>query len=513
MARRRTNMRKIKKVIELYCNTSLSNRDIERASQLPSSTVNDYIKRFKDSKLTFVELSDLNESEVYQKLFSEPVKQRGKIKPDFAKINRELRKKNITRQLLWEEYKEQYPEGMGYTQFCYHLSEWQKKLNVSMRQIHKAGEKLFVDYSGLKGEITDRMSGKKTSVDIFVATLGASGYTYAEASANQRLESFMDSHVNAFEFFEGVPQILIPDNLKSAVTKAHRYDPQINGSYQDMAEHYNTVVIPARPYSPKDKSKVELAIKLVQRWILAKIRNEIFFTVEDLNKRIRELLDYYNGKKIKKLGKSRKELFLELDKPALAALPAGRYEFKNVRWRRVNLDYHIEVEGSYYSVPHQLTGKEVLAKYNQRVVEISYNNNIISLHPRLCDGNQASTNKEHMPDSHRRYAQVSPSSLIEQAKAIGPETGRLIHKIISEDKHPEKGYRSAYGILRAARKHKNDKEVELACAKMLALDIKRVFHFESILKRKTWQSAEDEKILLPQINPGSENIRGNGYYH
>ena len=506
-------MRKIKKVIELYCNTSLSNRDIQRASQLPSSTVNDYIKRFKDSKLTFVELPDLNESEVYQRLFSEPVIKRGKIKPDFAKINCELRKKHITRQLLWEEYKEQYPEGMGYTQFCYHLSEWQKNLNVSMRQIHKAGEKLFVDYSGLKGEITDRKSGIKTLVDIFVATLGASGYTYAEASVNQRLDSFIDSHVNTFEFIEGVTQIVVPDNLKSAVTKAHRYDPQINGSYQDMADHYNTVIIPARPYSPKDKSKVELAVKLVQRWILAKIRNEIFFTVAELNKRIRELLDYYNGKKIKKLGKSRKELFLELDKPALAALPINRYEFKNVRWRRVNPDYHIEVEGSYYSVPYQLTGKEVLAKYNQRVVEISYNNKIIAFHPRLCGDNQVSTNKEHMPDSHRRYAEVSPSSLIEKAKAIGPQTGRLIHKIISEDKHPEKGYRSAYGILKTARKHKNDKEVELASAKMLAFDIKRVFHFESILKRKTWQIGEDETLLLPEINPGSENIRGNGYYH
>ena len=505
-------MRKIKKVIELYCNTSLSNRDIERASQLPSSTVNDYIKRFKNSTLTLSELSDLNESEVYQKLFSEPAKPRGKIKPDFARINRELRKKNITRQLLWEEYKEQYPEGMGYTQYCYHLSEWQKKLNVSMRQIHKAGEKLFVDYSGLKGEITDRMSGHKTLVDIFVATLGTSGYTYAEASANQRLESFIDSHVNTFEFIEGVTQILVPDNLKSAVSKAHRYDPLINASYQDMAEHYNTVVIPARPYSPKDKSKVELAIKLVQRWILAKIRNEIFFTVAELNKRIRELLDYYNGKKIKKLAKSRKELFLELDKPALAALPINRYEFKNVRWRRVNLDYHIEIEGSYYSVPYQLTGKEVLAKYNQRVIEVSYNNKIIALHPRLATG-QASTTKEHMPDSHRRYAQVSPSSLIEQARAIGPLSGRLIEKIISEDKHPEKGYRSAYGILKVARKHKNDQEVELASAKMLAFDIKRVFHFESILKRKTWQTSDDETLLLPEINPGSENIRGNGYYH
>ena len=516
MARRRIKMNKIRKVIELNSKTSLSIRDIERATQLPSSTVNDYLKRFKKSEISLEQLSELSESEIYQKLFPGQQKKRGKIKPDFAKINRELRKKHITRQLLWEEYKEQYPEGMGYTQFCYHLSQWQKKLNISMRQIHKAGEKLFIDYSGLKGEITDRRTGKKRTVDIFVATLGASGYTYAEASENQKLESFIDSNINAFEFFEGISEMLVPDNLKSGVTKAHRYDPQINAGYQDMADYYDTVVIPARPYSPKDKSKVELAVKLVQRWILAKIRNEIFFSIAELNKRIRELLDYYNEKKIKKLGKSRKELFLELDKPALSALPKERYEFKNIRRRRVNVDYHIQVEGSYYSVPYQLTGKEVLVKYNRRIVEILYNNKIIAVHARLSETNQtgqASTNKEHRPASHRRYAEVSPSSLIEQAQAIGPQTGRLIRKIINEDKHPEKGYRSAYGILKAARKHKNDKEVELTAAKMLALNIKRVFHFESILKRKTWQTAEDENTILPEISSVSENIRGNEYYH
>jgi transposase len=506
-------MNKIAKVLELHSNTSLSIRAIERAVRLPGSTVNDYIRRFGESDLSYARLSDLNESEIYQKLFPGNSVQRGKIKPDFAKINRALRKKHITRQLLWEEYKEQNPEGFGYTQFCYHLKRWQKKLTVSMRQIHKAGEKLFIDYSGLQGEITDRKTGEKRKVEIFVATLGASGYTYAEASESQKLESFLDSHVNAFEFFEGVTEIIVPDNLKSAVTKAHRYDPQINAGYQDMADHYNTVVIPARPYRPKDKSKVELAVKLVQRWILARIRNEIFFSIEELNTRIRGLLDYYNGKIIKALGKSRKELFYELDKPVLKALPQHRYEFKNVRWRRVNVDYHIEIEGSYYSVPYQLAGKEVIARYNRRIVDISFNNKSIALHPRLSEVNQASTAKEHMPASHRRYAGTSPSALIKQAEAIGPETGRLIHKIISEDKHPEKGYRSAYGILRAARKHKNDRETEAAAAKMLALDIKRVFHFESILKRKTWQTAEDENILLPQVNSASENIRGNGYYH
>ncbi|MHB2148132.1 IS21 family transposase [Calditrichota bacterium LG25] len=506
-------MNKIRKVIDLYWNSSLSSRAIQRAIGLPSSTVSDYIKRFKETGLSFEQLSSLNDSQIYQRLFPEAQKKRGKIKPDFAKVNRELRKKNVTRQLLWEEYKHQYPEGMGYSQFCYHLKEWQKKLNISMRQTHKAGEKLFIDYSGLKGEITDRKSGQKRKVDIFVATLGASGYTYAEASEDQKLDSFIESHVKAFEFFEGVPDILVPDNLKSGVIKAHRYDPQINASYQDMADHYAVVVIPARPYSPKDKSKVELAVKLVQRWILAKIRNEIFFSVEELNQRIRGLLDYYNGKKIKKLGKSREALFLEIDKPALKALPSHRYEFRHVHCRRVNLDYHIEIENSYYSVPYQLAGKEVLVKYNRRSVQIFYSNKLIAVHARLSEVHQASTNKEHMPEAHRRYSEVSPSALIAQAKAIGPHTGRLINKIITEDKHPEKGYRSAYGILRAARQHKNDQEVELTSAKMLALNIKRVFHFETILKRKTWQSAEDEKALTPSIDGNSDNIRGSGYYH
>ncbi len=506
-------MERIKKVLELKNKCSLSIREIERATRLPRSTVNDYIKRFKESGIVYSDLSELNDSEIYQKLFPSPKQSVIKIKPDFAKINKELKKKHITRQLLWGEYKEQYPQGIGYTQFCYHLNEWQKKLNVSMRQIHKAGEKLFIDYSGLKGEITNCKTGEKSLVDIFVATLGASSYTYAEASMNQKLESFIMSNIRAFEYFGGVTQILVPDNLKAAVTKAHRYHPQINTSYEDMAEHYNTIVIPARPYSPKDKSKVELAVKLVQRWILAKIRNEIFYSIEELNIRIRELLKYYNNRKIKHIDKSRKELYQELDKPSLKALPITRYEFKNVCWRRVNIDYHIEIANSYYSVPYQLATKEVLAKYNSSIVSIYYNNKNIATHLRLTQTNQLSTNKAHMPSSHRRYAETSPSALIERAKSIGNKTACLIHKILSDSNHPEKGYRSAYGILRAAQKHKNNEEVELACAKMLSLDIKRIFHFESILKRKSWQITVEDDLPIPSIVNKSANIRGNEYYN
>lgn len=505
-------MRHIKKVIDLSSTTLLSVRDIEKVTGLPRSTVNDYLRRFKDSGLSSEHLAELSESQIYRKLFQEPVRYRGKAKPDFCYIHNELKRPHVTRQLLWEEYKEQHPDGFGYTQFCYHLAEWAKKLSLSMRQIHRAGEKLFIDYSGLKGKITDPLSGAVEEVDIFVSTHGASSYTYAEASANQQLASFITSHINAFEYYEGVPQILVPDNLKSAVTKADRYDALINESYQDMAEHYNTVVIPARPYKPQDKSKVELAVKLVQRWILAKIRNEVFYSIEALNKRIRECLEYYNHKTIRTLGKSRYELFLELDKPALQALPEVRYEFKEFKYVRVEMDYHITLADAFYSVPYQLKGKEVQTRFNQTTVDVYFNNRLVAVHPRLTKKGQVSTLKEHLPEAHRQYAFQSPSALIDQALDIGPETARLIKTILEEDKHPEKSYRRAFGLLRAARKHNNHKESELASAKMLSLNIKRVFHFESILKRKVWD-LPDNDILFPPLTAADENVRGSDYYN
>jgi len=506
-------MRYIKKIIKLHTTASLSTRDISRVVRLPKSTVTDYISRFKSSALSEEELNALNDSQIYQKLFSQPPRLRGKVRPDFAYIHNELKKKGVTRQLLWEEYREKHSEGMGYTQFCYHYGQWVKQLNVSMRQVHKGGEKLFIDYSGLKGKISDPESGEVCEVEIFVCTLGASGYTFAEAAPNQKLHTFIDSHINAFDYFEGTPQILVPDNLKSAVTKADRYDPQINETYQDMADHYGCVVIPARSYKPKDKSVVELAVKLVQRWILARIRNEVFLSIESLNQRIRELLIAYNHKKIRKLGKSRYELFIELDKPALKGLPIRHYEWKCFKYTGVNADYHIQVEGAFYSLPYQLNGKEVLARYDLRSVEILYNNKVVALHARLFEKGRYSTQPAHMPPSHQRYALLSPSVLINAAMDIGPYTGDLIRKVIEEDKHPQKGCRCAYGILRAARAHKNDQEVELASARMLQMGIKRLLHFESILRRKAWNLKEGEEILLPEVDGDCDHLRGGSYYH
>jgi transposase len=506
-------MRHIKKVLKLSATQALSVRDIEKVTGLPRSTVNDYIKRFSISDLTTKQLEELNEAQIYRKLFSEPARTKGKVRPDFSYIYNELKQPHVTRQLLWEEYKEKHPDGFGYTQFCYHLAEWTKTLNISMRQIHRGGEKLFIDYSGLKATITDPRSGATKEVEVFVCTLGASGYTYAEASPDQKLASFIGSHIKAFAFYEGVTRILVPDNLKAAVTKADRYDPVINESYQDMADHYHTVVIPARPYKPQDKSKVELAVKLVQRWILARIRKEVFFSIEELNVRLRECLEYYNHKVIRSLGKSRHALYLELDKPALQALPALPYEFKEINYTRVAMDYHIDVAGNFYSVPYQLKSKEVQVRFNTSKVAVYYDQQRVALHPRLTGNGQASTFKEHMPEAHRAYAGQDPSALIQQGLEIGSHTACLIRKLLEENSHPEKNYRRAAAILRAARKHNNPKESELASAKMLALNIRRVAHFESILKRKAWKLDDGDAPLLPPANRADEHVRGAEYYH
>ncbi|MCG2714742.1 MAG: IS21 family transposase, partial [Candidatus Marinimicrobia bacterium] len=299
--------------------------------RITCSVISKRCLRHKQSGLKLASLDGLNDSRIYESLFpvkTDAEKKHQKPLPDFSKIHTELKRRYMTRQLLWEEYRQAYPDGYGYTQFCQLYKNWSKSLTISMRQIHKAGEKMFVDYSGLKWKVTDPKTGIVEEVDIFVGVLGASGYTYAEANRDQTKQSFINSHNHAFKYFGGVTEIIIPDNLKSAVSKASRYDPDLNETFQDMAEHYGTVILPARPYRPKDKGKVELSVKLVQRWILARLRHQTFFSIEELNEAIWFLLDDLNNRKMKKLEKSRKQLFEELDSPALKPLPVYSYELR-----------------------------------------------------------------------------------------------------------------------------------------------------------------------------------------
>jgi len=510
----RMKLRDIKKILKLY-KAGLSFREIGKSIKKPKSTIADYVSRFNNSGLTFEQLEQKSENEIYSALFPEESKKRKlrlhKIMPDFNKMHLELKKKYITRQLLWEEYKRLYPNNhYGYTHFCNLYKAWLKRCTITMRVTHKAGEKLFLDFSGLKWEFIDKNTGEMIKVDIFVAALGASGYTYAEATMDQTKSSLVTVSIHAFEFFGGITEILVPDNLKAAVIKANIYDPQLNETFQDMADHYGSVVIPARPYRAKDKAKVELSVKLVQRWILARLRHQQFFSLAELNQAIFNLLGYFNHKIVKRYGKSRYDLYLELDKPALKPLPTNRYIYREFKYCKVNIDYHIELADCFYSVPYQLAGERVLAIYTYDSVEIFHNNKRVALHVRLYKKGTNSTKDEHMASAHLAYGKWTPSRLINWGSSFGVHTRALIEAILQSKRHPEMGFRTCLAILNAAKYHHNLEAVELTCKKMLELRRFKVSHFKDILKNKTYDDSQSQTdALLPQKH---ENLRGNKYY-
>ena len=507
----RLKMKHIRKVIELSELTDLSVREIRNALNLPRSTVSDYLKAWAASDLTLGLIQTLNDDQIYTALFGDKARGSTKPLPDFTSMNTELRKKHVTRSLLWEEYRAEHPDGLGYSQFCEHYLRWSKKVSVSMRQVHKAGEKLFVDYSGLTMELIDPKTGEISKAEVFVAALGASGYSYAEASLSQQKHDFIASHVRAFQFYGGVTEVLVPDNLRSAVSQANWYDPDINESYQDMAEHYSTVVLPARPAKPKDKSKAELSVKLVQRWILAKLRHIKFFHLHELNEAIWELLDGLNQKKIRHLNKSRRELFEELDQPALKALPVRTYIYRDFKDCKVNIDYHIQLEGDYYSVPYQLAGSVVRTRYTSTTVEIYHKGKRVAVHPRGPGKGVAATQTEHMASAHRAMAEWTPSRIIGWGKSHGSFTGELFEKIMAEKPHPEMGFRTCLGILSRAKGQDNSC-IEAVSKRMLELQLYRVKHFKNILSNKSYEQALDEPLEMTPPDSYHENVRGQECY-
>lgn len=511
----RMKLRDVKKIIQLYYLAKLSFRAIGKSLNTPKSTIADYINRFNKSGLTLTDLDSWTEDEIYQALFpdgSKRTKQRlHKILPDWSKMHLELKKKYITKQLLWEEYQKTYPDNhYGYTHFCNLYKAWQKRVNVSMRINHKAGEKMFLDFSGLKWEIIDKNTGEAQEVDILVATLAASGYTYAKATRDQTKPSLIVGTIDALEFFDGSTELIVPDNLKSAVTKADKYDPEINTAFQEMIDYYGAVVWPARPYRAKDKAKVELSVKLVQRWILAKLRHQQFFSLAELNQAIFDLLSYFNNRIIRRYGKSRFELYQELDKPALKPLPIRRYEYREFKYSRVNIDYHIELEGSFYSVPYQLAGQMMSVFYTADSIDIYNNNKRVALHVRSYQKGSYSTKEEHMASAHRAYGTWTPSRLINWGGSIGTYTKQLISEILSSKPHPEMGFRSCMAILSTAKHYHDRQIIELTCKKMLELKYYRVSHFKEILKNKTYQESPDPaSVLVPKTHL---NLRGSTYY-
>ena len=432
--------------------------------------------------------------------------------PPLEYLHQELRKKGVTLQLLWYEYKEKHPEGYQYSQFCRIYRKWAEKLDPCLRQEYRAGEKLFVDYAGQTMAITDPQTGEIHEAQIFVATLGASNYTFAEATRCQDLPSWIKSHAHAFEFFQGVTEILIPDNLRDAVTRSCRYEPDLNATYREMAEHYGAVIIPARVGKARDKAKVESGVLQIERWVLAPLRHRTFFSLADLNEAIAVQLEILNRRPFEKLEATRKSLFETLDKPALKPLPAHRFTYAEWSRAKVSIDYHIEVDHHYYSVPYQLIHEKVDARLTDTTLEVLFKGRRVALHRRSYLRGKHTTLAEHMPKSHQKYLQWTPSRLIRWAGQIGPQTQNLVACILENRPHPEQGYRSCLGLLRLGKRYSPER-LEAACARALAFRAYSYKNVESILKNGLDQQSLDVSSPQPRLaRLEHENLRGRKYY-
>jgi len=516
MAFGRMSMRKAREILRLKWGLELSNRDAARSCRVSPATVTDCLSRAKAAGLSWPLPENVGDEALEANLYPHDATPKSRALPDFQRVFREMAKRGVTLQLLWQEYKLDHPDdGYQYSQFTVLYQEWAKQLDVVMHQHHRAGEKLFVDYAGQTIAVINPNTGKVSEQPVFVAALGASSYTFARACEGQDLRSFIDAHVHTYAYIGGVTEVTVPDNLKAGVTKPCFYDPEINPTYQEMAEHYGTVIIPARVRKPRDKAKVENAVQQVERWVLAPLRNQQFFSVAEANRAILERLDWLNNRPFQKLDGSRRSLFEELDKPALKPLPTTPYEM--AEWKTnvaVNIDYHVEFDAHYYSVPYVLVGKRVDIRATRRIVECFCKGRRIASHVRGAKRHGYSTNDEHRPKSHQRYAQWPPSRLVHWGASIGPATGAVITQVLASKPHPEQGYRSALGVLRLGKVYGKER-LEKACARAQAIGSSSYQSIKSILK--TGFDLQPPE-LAPQTKPEQlilthENIRGPNYYH
>ncbi len=513
MPAERLSMRKIREVLRLKWDGGLSNRRIAQSCAIGRPTVTEYLRRAADAGLAWPLPADLDDTALERRLFPQAASLAVDLRtvPDWARVHQELKRKGVTLILLWEEYKVACPEGLQYSAFCLHYRAWRGTRDVVMRQSHRAGEKLFVDYCGPTIEVINASSGEIHTAQIFVAVLGASNYTYAEATWTQTLPDWIGAHVRAFAFFGGCPALLVPDNLKSAVTRAHRYEPDLNPTYQEMAAHYGVAVLPARPYKPRDKAKVEAGVLLVERWILARLRHQTFFSLTELNRVIAQLLADLNRRPFKKLPGSRQEWFETLERSALQPLPDTPYDYAEWLKARVNIDYHIEADEHYYSVPYQLVRQVLDVRISARVVECLYQGKRVASHPRMHSKWHHTTVDEHMPKAHQQYVQWTPQRLVRWAQQTGVATARVVEAIMASRPHPQQGFRSCLGILRLGKTYGNAR-LESACQRALVLGALSYRSIESILKRGL------DRTPLPESAPATEtidhpNIRGPEYYH
>ena len=502
-------MRKMRDILWMLLGLSLGVRKTARACMTSHSTVLEYRQRAEEAELDWPEIEKLSDGMLERRLFPERAVN-SRPMPDWSRIHQDLKLAGVTLQRLWEEYREATPDGYGYSRFCDLYRAWRGKLSLSMRQVHKAGEKTFVDYCGMTVPITDPSTGEEHPAQIFVAVLGASNYTYAEATWSQQISDWTGSHVRAFEYFGGTTEILVPDNLRSGVRKPCRYEPLLTRSYEELARHYGVAIIPARVRKPKDKAKAEAAVQVVERWILACLRKRRFFSLDELNAAIAELLESLNTRPFKKMQGTRRSHFEALDRPALRSLPKTRYEHSDWSRERVGADYHVKVDEHFYSVPYQLAGKQVDVRLKPAIVEILHGNRVAATHPRSRLANYSTSLLEHMPPSHRGYAEQTSEGMLVWARNVGASTVQVVEEILASKSHPQQGLRAASGLKRLARLY-GEERLESACVRALEIRGLSYTSLSSILKRglDRHRPPARPRETLPEKHC---NVRGASYY-
>ena len=514
MKPKKVTVLKLKDILRLHHEAHLSQRQIARSLKLSVGVISEYLTRARLAGIAWPLPPDVGEDQLVAIL--QP-KRNGAVtallaEPDFAELSVELSRKGMTRQLLWEEYAERHPKNhYSYSRFTVLYRAWHKKQRISMRQTHRAGEKLFVDYAGLTLKIIDPRSGEERPAQVFVSVLGMSSYTYAEATWTQSLPDWIGSHVRAFEFYGGVPEVVVPDNLKSAVSNACGYDPELNPSYAQLAAYYQTAVIPARPYKPKDKSKAEVGVQIVERWIMMRLRKVQLFSLGEANRAIRVLLDDLNNRPFKQRPGSRRSQFEMIDRPELKPLPHTAYAYRHIVKARAHIDYHVSYDAHHYSLPCRLRGEEVMVHAGEQMIALFYQGKCVAEHPRSRKPSGHTTNTAHMPKAHAKHQEWTPSRFLNWAQGIGSATQRVVRYQLESRPHPEQGYRACSGILSLARKY-GKARLEAACLRAVKIDGLHYKNLASILATSLDKlPIETEKQQsLPATH---DNLRGADYYH
>src|SRR6266487_2924944 len=513
MAAERLSMRQIREILRQKWTLGRSHRAVAQSVGVGLGSVSSVERRARTAELDWPQVHALSDAALEARLYGPPTPPtHQRAVPDCAYLHAERRRPGVTLELLHLEYLEQHPDGYRYTQFCEFYRRWLKRRGLSMRQVHHGGEKCFVDYAGKKPSLIDAATGELIEVELFVAVLGASNYTYAEASLTQQVPDWLASHQRAFQYFHGVAHAVVCDQLKSGVVVPCRYEPGLQRTYEEFAQHYGTVILPTRPAKPRDKAKIEAGVLVAERWILARLRHERFFSLAALNARIAELLATLNARPMRLYRASRRELFERLDQPQLRPLPAEPFVYSD--WKvgaRVSIDYHVELDGHYYSVPYALIHELVDARRTATTVELFHRGQRVAAHRRSPVRGRHTTDPAHMPKAHQHHLEWSPSRLIDWARTIGGQTAALVAAILADRPHPEQGYRSCLGLLRLAKRYGHAR-LEAACARAVAVGARSYRHVDSMLKHGLARLAVPEASPQLTLTPAHDHLRGPAYY-